>query len=106
MSLSVSMVGTVVSAGSPGSVARSHCRPAVVMAVVADSVIVLIHERIADTIVVSIIITMIVTDSVTVLVHEGMIAADSVTVRIHEAFPEIASADAADLVSVMRHDCQ
>jgi len=79
------------SGGSPGA----YCRLAVLVAVVADSVGIIIREIIADTVFVCVCVAVIVTDAISVFVHKTVVSAHSVSVHVREAIPHITSADTA-----------
>lgn len=94
-------MGTMMSAG-PSRGGLAYNRLAVVMAMVAHSILVLIDKVIAHIIPVPVIVAVIIADSIPIVIHEAVVAAVPVPVGVRKAFSQVASARGAKLASVMR----
>lgn len=73
-----------------------------VMAMITYSVLILVHEVIANAVLIAVRITVIVADAVAILIHETVIPTDPVTVRIRKTITYTTAADFASRILFCR----
>lgn len=92
------MSGTIPRmASSTARPSASGCfhRLAMFMAVVANPILIIIYEKITDTVTVLIRITVIVANTIAIFIRKAMIPTHSILIGAHKAFSDITTSNAA-----------